>query len=203
MSVETKLSICSDAMMMLGASPISSFSETSDGARIADRLYDDVRDSLILQYPWSWSVKKVQLARLEAAPLNEWKYKYAMPGDLLGVPQAMFNSSAVGSRPVRDWEVYGTAAYCNYETVYIDYQYSVPEALMPPYFLRLLKAACASMFAIPVTDSSAKADFFHAMSYGSPGENMRGGLMRMAMTIDGGKPPQVIEDFPLIQARGG
>ena len=32
---------------------------------------------------------------------------------------------------------------------------------------------------------------------------MRGGLMRMAMTIDGGKPTQAIEDFPLIDARGG
>jgi hypothetical protein len=199
---DTKLSICSDAMIMLGASPISSFAEETDAAKTADRLYDNVRDVLLQQYEWSWSLKKMKLARLASAPTNEWKYAYALPGDILGVPRAVFNSSAVGNRPVREWELYGTSIYCNYEDVWIDYQYSVAESLMPAYFVRVLKAALASMFSIPVADSSGKADFFHAMAYGPPGENMRGGLMRVAMNIDGGKPPQAIEDFALIAVRG-
>jgi hypothetical protein len=198
---DTKLSICSDAMIMLGASPISSFGEATDAARVADRLYDNIRDTLLQQYEWSWSLKKVKLARLESAPINEWKYAYALPGDLLGVPRAVFDGSAVGLRPVRDWELYGSQLFCNYENVWVDYQYSIAEGLMPAYFVRALKAAMASAFAIPVADSSSKADFFHALAYGSPAENMRGGLMRVAMNIDGGKPPQAIEDFVLIAAR--
>ncbi|CAB5238758.1 hypothetical protein UFOVP375_40 [uncultured Caudovirales phage] len=201
-SGDTKLSICSDAMIMLGASPISSFAEETDASQTADRLYDNIRDTLLQQYEWSWALKKVQLAQLSSTPANEWKYAYALPGDMLGVPRAVFDSSAVGMRPVREWELYGTSVFTNYESVWIDYQYTVPEGLMPSYFVRVLKTALASAFSIPVADSSGKADFFHAMAYGPPGENMRGGLMRVAMNIDGGKPPQAFEDFALIAVRG-
>lgn len=201
-SGDTKLSICSDAMIMLGAAPISSFAEATDAAQIADRLYDDIRDMMIQQYDWSWSVKKIKLARLATAPLNEWKYAYTLPGDILGDPRALFNSSGVGARPVREWEIYGTSIFCNYEDVYIDYQYQVLESLMPSYFVRVLKAALASAFAVPVTDSTAKADYFHAMAFGPPIENMRGGLMRVAMNIDGSRPPQSFEDFALVAVRG-
>lgn len=189
-------------MIMLGASPISSFAETTDAAKTADRLYDDIKDTALQQYDWSWSIKKVALSRLEAAPLNEWKYAYALPGDIIGNPKALFDSVAVGSRPKREWEVYGTSIYCNYESVWIDYQWSVTESLIPAYFIRMLKAALASAFAVPVTDQVSKADYYHSLAFGPPAENMRGGLMRVAMTIDGGKPPQAFEDFPLYDLRG-
>jgi len=200
-SGDTKLSICSDAMIMLGASPISSFSETTDAAKVADRLYDAIRDTCIQTYDWSWSIKKVKLARLDAAPINEWAYAYALPGDILGDPKALFNSGAVGARPNQDWEVYGTSIFCNHEEVYIDYQYTVDESRMPSYFVRMLKAALASAFAVPVTDQISKADYYHSLAFGPPNENMRGGLMRAATTIDGGKPPQAFEDFPLLEGR--
>jgi hypothetical protein len=199
---DTKLSICSDAMIMLGAAPLSSFSEGTDAAQAADRLYDDIRDTMIAQYPWAWSTKKVALARLAAAPTNEWKYAYAIAGDILGVPRALFGSSFVGARPLNGWEVYGTSIFTNYESVWIDYQYQVEESKMPPYFVRALKAALASAFSIPVADSSSKGDYFHALAFGPPSDNMRGGLMRVAMNIDGGLPPQAIEDFTLIAVRG-
>lgn len=199
---DTKLTICSDAMIMIGASPISSFAEDTDASKTADRLYDKIRDTSIQQYPWSWSIKKVKLAQLEAAPINEWKYAYAMPGDLLGEPQALFDSSAVGARPRRDWEVYGTSIYCNYEQVWIDYQYRVDESRFPEYFVNFLQHALAATFAIPVTDSYNKADYFRVLAYGPPNENMRGGLFRVASSIDGGKPPQAFEDFPLVDVRG-
>jgi len=200
-SGDTKLTICSDAMIMLGASPISSFAEASDASKVADRLYDDVKDTCLQQYAWSWSIKKTALAQLSTAPTNEWKYAYALPGDILGDPQALFDSSAVGARPRRDWEIYGTSIFCNYESVWIDYQAEIDESRMPAYFIRMLKAALASTFAVPVTDSHQKADYYHSLAFGPPIENMRGGLMRVAMSIDGGKPTQAFEDFALIDVR--
>jgi len=145
---DTKLTICSDAMILIGASPISSFAEATDASKTADRLYDDIRDTSIQQYPWSWSIKKVKLAQLDSAPINEWKYAYALPGDILGDPQALFDSSAVGARPRRDWEIYGTSIFCNYEQVWIDYQYRVDESRFPSYFVNFLKHSLAATFAV-------------------------------------------------------
>ena len=44
---DTDLSICSDALILLGASPLSSFTEGTDAAQVCDRLYPDFRDSML------------------------------------------------------------------------------------------------------------------------------------------------------------
>ena len=199
---DTKLSICSEALIMLGAAPLSSFATGTDEAQIADRLYDDVRDTLLMQYAYSWSVKKVRLAQLAGTPINEWKYTYALPGDILGNPKAIFNTGAIGALPVRDFEVYSLGLYTNYEDVWIDYQFRPEPAAFPPYFVRLLKMALAAEFAEPITDQITKADYYHAKAYGTPAENMRGGLVRVAINIDGAdRPAQQIQEFPISDIR--
>lgn len=199
---DTKLSICSDALIMLGANPLSSFTVGTDDAQVADRLYDDVRDTLLMQYAYSWSIKKVKLAQLVQTPINEWKYIYALPGNLLGNPKAVFNVGAVGATPQRDFEIYGDGLNTNYENVWIDYQYRPEPFEFPPYFVRLLKTALAAEFAEPVTDQITKADYFHSRAYGSPAENMRGGLVRVAINIDGAdRPAQTIQEFPISDVR--
>lgn len=200
---DTSLSICSDALILLGASPISSFTEGSDSAQACDRLYPDVRDTILANYQWSWSVKKVQISRLSTAPIDEWKYAYQLPGDMLSGVIALFQSSGVGQSPVRyGWEIYGDQLYTNFETVYIDYQGTVDESKMPSYFVRLLKTALAAELAFTITDQVSKAQDFRLQAYGSPGESNRGGLMRSSMNVDSrGKPPQIIEDYSLIDVR--
>jgi hypothetical protein len=145
----------------------------------------------------------LQLARLSTNPVNEWKYAYQLPGDMLSGVLAVFETSGTTERPLRyGWEIYGDQIYTNLETLYIDYQATVSESKMPSYFVRLLRLALAAELAIVITDQAAKADFFHALAFGSPAENGRGGEMRKAMNIDGrGQSSQVIEDYALIQAR--
>ncbi len=199
---DTKLSICSEALIMLGATPLSSFTVGTDEAQVADRLYDDVRDTLLMQYPYSWSIKKVKLAQLVQAPINEWKYIYQLPGNLLGNPKAVFNVGAVGATPQRDFEIYGDGLNTNYENVWVDYQYRPEPFEFPPYFVRLLKTALAAEFAEPITDQITKADYFHNRAYGSPAENMRGGLVRVSINIDGAdRPAQQIQEFPITDIR--
>lgn len=199
---DTKLSICSDALIMLGASPLSSFSDGTDEAQVADRLYDDVRDTLIMQYPYSWTIQKTKIARLADTPINEWKYKYQLPGDMLGNPKAVFNTSSVGANSIRDFEIYSAGLFTNLEDVWIDYQYLPEPAEFPPYFVRLLKTALAAEFAEPITDQITKADYFHSKAYGAPSDNMRGGLVRVAINIDGAdQPPKSIQEFPISDIR--
>lgn len=200
---DTDVSICSDALINLGASPISSFTEGTDSAQACDRLYPDLRDTLLSTYVWSWTLKKVQLARLSTNPINEWEYAYQLPGDQLTGALAVFENDSSSQRSVRyGWELYGDQLYTNMETVYIDYQATVSESKMPPYFVRLLKTALAAELAIVITDQASKADYFRALAYGSPGENGRGGRMREAMNIDArGQSTQIVEDYSLIQVR--
>jgi hypothetical protein len=61
----------------------------------------------------------------------------------------------------------------------------------------------AAELSVVITDQIAKADYYRAVAYGTPGENGRGGLMRQAMNIDSrGRLSPVIEDYSLIDVRG-
>ena len=203
-SGDTKLSICSDALILLGASPLSSFSDGTDAAQICDRLYDDLKDSIIASYPWSWSFKKVQLSRLTSTPANEWKYQYALPGDMMAGVRAVFNTSATSVAPIQyGWEIFGTSLNTNEETIFVDYQNSVGEAALPTYFVQLLKYAMAAEIAETVTDQLTKAQYFDQKAFGTVAENRRGGYFRVAASIDGANNSnEAFQDFTLIAVRG-
>jgi len=202
-SGDTKLSICSDALIMLGASPLSSFSEGTDAAQICDRLYDDLKESLVASYPWSWSFTKVQLARLTETPANEWKYAYSLPGNAIAGIRALFNSASVGTQPLQyGWEIVGDQVYTNEETVYVDYQFTPNESALPSYFVQLLKYAMAAEIAETVTDQLTKAEYFERKAYGTPQENRRGGYFRVAANIDGANNSvEAFQDFTLTFVR--
>lgn len=199
---DTGVTICSDALLMLGAKAISSFNDGTDEASVADRLYPDVRDSTLVMYPWSFNTKKIQLAQLLTAPGSVWRYAYQMPGDRLANPRAVYASSAVGSPVQKDWEIQGDQLLTNLPAVYIDYQYELAEFAFPKYFVQLLKYMMAWHLAEPVTEQREKSVYWQQVAVGSPTENGRGGYFRTATNIDGqGQPSRVIEDFSLIAVR--
>lgn len=199
---DTGVSICSDALILLGAKPISSFNDGTDEANTCDRLYSDVRDTVLSLYPWSFAYKKVKLARLVTTPTSEWKYEYQMPGDRLGNPRALFETNSLYARPVKEWDIEGDKILTNYEEVYVDYPYQTPEYAMPKYFVQLLKYFMAWHLALPITEQEGKSAYWQGVAVGGPAENGRGGFFRQATNVDGqGQPPQVIEDYALVAAR--
>ena len=199
---DTALSICSDALLMLGAKPISSFDEGTDEASVANRLYPDIKDQAILMYPWSFSYKKVSIARLISTPINEYRYEYQLPGDRLTSPRAIYDTNATNIPPRKEYRIIGDKLLTDYEQVYIDYQYSVPEFEMPSYFVQLLKYMMTWHLALPITDQTDKSQYWQSVATGAPGENGRGGYLRQAMNIDGaGNPTNAINDFSLINVR--
>jgi len=199
---DTDIKICSDALLMLGANPISSFTEGTDEANICDRIYPDIKIKTLASYPWSFSFKKVQLARLVTTPTTEYKYEYQLPSDIIGTPNALYDADEVGAPRRREYRLLGDKILTDYEEVYIDYQYNAPEYALPHYFVQLLKYQLAWHLAMPITDQADRAEYWKTVAEGTPGENGRGGYMRQAMNIDGqGKPTNAIQDFSLINVR--
>ena len=199
---DTGITICSDALLMLGAKAISSFNDGTDESSVCDRLYPDIRDSTLMMYPWSFSMKKIALSRLITAPGSVWKYAYQLPGDRLGGPRAVYDSAAVGATPRKEWEIQGDQLLTNLETVYIDYQYSTPEYAMPQYFVQLLKYQMAWHIAEAITEQADKSLRWQRVALGDPAENMRGGYFRQATQMDAqGNPSRVIEDYTLVAVR--
>ena len=199
---DTALTVCSDSLLLLGARPISSFTEGTDAANLCDRLYPGIKKSTLQSYHWGFSFKTAQLARTINTPVNEYLYEYALPSDRLGSVYRVYNSRSVGAPTVKDWEILGDKLLANYETVVADYQFLMDEAAMPAYFIQLLKYMMAWHLAEPITDQIAKTQYWQSVAIGAPSENSRGGYFRTASGIDGqGNPTQAFEDFSLIDVR--
>lgn len=187
---------------MLGAKSIASFNDGTDESSVCDRLYPDIRDSLLVTYPWTFAKKKTQLSRLLTTPNSVWKYQYQLPGDKLANPRAVYQSAAPGAPVEKDWEIQGDVLLTNLEYVYIDYQHQIAEYAMPQYFVQLLKYMMAWHLAMPITEQADRAAYWQRVATGDPSENGRGGYLRTAMQIDGQhNPTPVIEDYSLIAVR--
>lgn len=199
---DTGVTICSDALLMLGAKAISSFNDGTDESSVCDRLYPDIRDSTLTMHPWSFNTKKVQLAQLLTAPGSVWRYAYQLPGDRLASPRAVYASSAVGAPVQKDYEIQQDKLLTNLPAVYVDYQYELQEFAFQKYFVQLMKYMMAWHLAEPITEQREKSTYWQGVAVGSAAENGRGGFFRTAANIDGqGQPSRVIEDFSLVAVR--
>ena len=208
-SGDSNVTICNQALNLLGADVISSFSDTTnDAATVCNNIYDTIKKQTLSLYPWSFALTKVQLARSSTTPINEWSYQYDLPSTAVsGTPLQVYNSSATRVLPIQNYELLYTASgptiATNESSIYIDYVTSgISEGLMPSYFVQLLVYMMAWHLAEPVTDQLQKADYWRAVALGNAVENNRGGYFRQAMNIDGrGKPTYAIVDFPLTDVR--
>jgi len=152
--------------------------------------------------PWRFAMKKVQLAQLTTAPINEWKYAYQLPSDRIGAPFALFNSSAIGAQPIKYYEVFGDQVFTDEVRLYCDYPFKPIEQAFPSYFTEFMVLAVAANIALPITDQQNNASHFRELAYGMPSENGAGGQLARARFADSSQqPPQVIEEYTLIDVR--
>ena len=207
-SGDTDVSICNKALLLLGASSITSFSDGSASAPACSTIYDEVKLSTLGMYPWSFTLGKAQLTKQTATPTSEWSYQFTLPNDMItGVPRAVRASGNAGAPIVKNFEINqaaagGTVLMTEETTIFIDYQKTVSEGNMPTYFVTLLSYQMAWHLAEVITDQTSKAEYWRTVSLGSPSEGLRGGWFRQAANIDsGGQRTNAITDYMLTEVR--
>ena len=180
----SKVQLASNALILLGHSPISSFDESTAGARIAANLYDSSFLSILCSHRWKFATKKALLARLTEAPQNEFQFQYQLPVDMIML---------ITTYPVSTYRVLGDKLYSDSDKVEIDYISQISETLLPPYFIKCFEYYLAMQFAIPLTDDLNKVDVMSRMYEKES---------RVARYADSQSAPQVpIQDDPYIRVR--
>lgn len=188
---ETDISICSRALVTLGANPISSFNE-GDTGRICSNVYPGLRDGILSRFPWRFIMTKKSLTRDAAAPAGEWSYSYIIPGDALGLGHAVFRNSS-DKISTKDFEIFGRRIYTDEETLILDYKARTSEGEWPAYFTDAMVQCICAEIAFAVTDQQNVAADWNVKAYGTPGENGMGGALGDALAADG--QANVLEGF--------
>lgn len=81
----SKVGICNNALIKLGADTITSLTEDTKNARICNIMYDKVRTMLLRSHIWNFAIGRQTLSQLTTAPAFEYAYQYQLPTDSLRV----------------------------------------------------------------------------------------------------------------------
>jgi hypothetical protein len=181
----TKIDIVSNALLLIGHPPISSFdSDQGAGATVGSALYDTTLEYLLSTTYWRFAVKQQQLNRLTATPLQGWQYAFQIPTDAITIYRVS---------PRSNYQIYGDLIYCNQTALLADYVFKPEASDLPTYFVQAFQYKLAADFAISVTNDTQKSGLY---------ENKYREEVRIAMAADAkSHPPVSIMDQPFTDVR--
>ncbi|MBU0537472.1 MAG: hypothetical protein KKF24_01200 [Gammaproteobacteria bacterium] len=192
----TAVSICSNALVMLGDKPINDFSESQgagglDRARIASNLWPTVRDSVLRSHPWNCAMKRTILSPLVDAPAFEWSHQFLLPSDWLRNHQ--INGLHVDEV---DYVTEGGRLLMNQSSCYLRYVFrNTNIETWDPILVDACELYMAARMAKPVTGSDTDGERLMRLF-----ENK----VRLARTVDGqDDSPQQLGSFEILNARRG
>lgn len=184
----TDVSICSNALLKLGALPIASLEEASDRARLASNLFPTVRDSMQRSHPWNCCIKRVALAPDVTVPAFDFNYRFALPDDYL-------RTLSVGESGNEDtFKIEGLMLLCDSNPALLRYcAKNDNPATWDAMLVEAMELAMGAAMAYGITQSAALRDSMQA-------ELAR--FMKRARAVDGqDDTPETMGDSPLLQAR--
>lgn len=174
--MQTKIDLCSEALLKIGENAITSFNDDSAAAQISGKLYDIIADNLLCLHTWRFALKKYTLTKLVNGD-------FLIPTDILRV------IACDCSR----YEVMQNKIICDTDKIEITGIARVNTEDFPSYFVAPLVTKLAMEFCIPLTGNQNSFAILNALF-----ENE----IRTAKFIDSASSPnQTIGNFSLISAR--
>lgn len=187
----TAISLCSRALLKLGANTIASFDEGTAEAEVAGNLYPGVRDALLSVHPWNFATGQATLARLTAVPVADFANAYQLPADYLrGLSVGVSERGRGEPYRIAERRLHTDAP----PPCVLTYIFRPDEQTFPAFFADALVAQLAAEFCIPVTDNTSRAELMIRQAEAA---------LRKARLADAQEePPAAIQDFTLISVRG-
>ena len=81
-SATSPIDVCTRSLVLIGAQPITSFSDGSNEALVAVNLYEDTVQGSLVNTRWRFAVNQAIGNRLSDAPTGRYNSAYQIPSDL-------------------------------------------------------------------------------------------------------------------------
>ena len=186
----TAITLCSKALIKLGAKSITSFIEDTSEAEVANQLYEPTLQNLLASYPWRFALTQATLARLAEKPISDYQHAFQLPNDCVRVLSAGQNVKSNGLK----YQIVGQKLYTNSTEVVLNYIRRPEENTFPAFFTQALIGKLAAEFCLPLTESTTRTDYMKKLS---DSEITSARLVDSQQTTN-----PAFQDFSLIEVRG-
>ena len=132
--MQTKIDLCSQALLKIGEKAIAGFEDGSAAAEIARKSYDAVIDGMLCLHPWRFAMKKYALTKTDDGG-------FPIPADALRV---------VSCGAARH-EIMGNRIFADVPEIEITAVAKCGPESFPPYFSAAATTRLALEFCIPLT----------------------------------------------------
>lgn len=140
------IAICSSALVLVGANPITSFDEGTTESITAQQIYESEVRSMMGAHPWRFCFHTAQLSRLTQKG-ERYEAVYDLPSDLIELRAVHINQIPVRfERFARRVELDASPM----DRVMAEYIRRVPTEEWPATFRQVMVFQMASQLAVPV-----------------------------------------------------
>lgn len=183
----SKVSICSNALLMLGSQPIASFTDGADRAKLAANLYPAERLAFMRSHNWGALTTRVNLAPMADSPPFGFSHQFALPGDCVRLLDVGEEGQALTYRVERK------RIHYNGTVLPVRYIANIDEGEWDDAMVHAMELRMAALFAYPITKSASLAADLAQKAKDA---------LHDAKTIDGQEDDtQAIEDSPMLNSR--
>jgi len=79
----SKVSICNNALLLIGCNPITSLTDGNKAANACNLVFDRTLDTLLRMHLWNFAVTRATLASEVTAPAFGYANSYPLPADYI------------------------------------------------------------------------------------------------------------------------
>lgn len=160
-TANSAIDICSRALILIGADPITSFDDGNTEALVAVNMYEDVARASLVNSRWRFATNQAVLNLLSATPTGRYDRAYQLPSDMLMLHAVTVNGLAI------DYQVYGNKVYSDTDAadvVVADYTFRALEQNWPSYFTLAVEYALAVVFATSIARDATLAQIMQGQA---------------------------------------
>lgn len=146
---------------------VMDLNERSLSLQTCVRYWNNVRDSVLSDFPWSFATKQQQLGLTTETPVN-WLHQYLLPADCLRVQRVVIPDEPVSVGMLHQfhqnppyelmWSEAGTVLKCDQNPCLLQYTMRIEDdSRFPPEFASMVSLALAANICIPLKSDATLA----------------------------------------------
>jgi len=184
----SKISICNQALVELGADTISSLNESTTESTLCSVQFDPTRRELLRLHPWNCALKYTELAlQANKDPNSNYNYQFKLPSDFIRL---------ISVNNDLDYKIIGTNIHTNKNTCFIKYVFDNEDvSTWESYFIAVFVLLLKSKISYPITKTRSMQEMVYKIFLNT---------LEEAKIIDGSE--DILDQIPesgnmLLQAR--